>query len=91
MRTYAMYNVLQTPFLNLHIAEFDSTVAVGEVYWASPDGDIPFAGFNGAACEHTTCPIQKSVANTYNYTLPISKRYPVVSGLCDSRYERECN
>lgn len=58
--------------------DFDATNATGAVWWASPEGDIPFAGMNRAACDNTKCPIEKSVKNTYAYSLPIAKKYPLV-------------
>lgn len=61
-----------------HSADFDANTAISEVYWASPEGDIPFAGMNRAACEHTTCPLQRTTKNLYTYSLLIDKKYPAV-------------
>lgn len=37
------------------------------------------AGMNTNACENTPCPIPNAVKQTYAYTLPLSKKFPVVS------------
>lgn len=56
---------------------FDSATAFGQVYWASPDGDIPFAGMNTNGCDHTSCPLNKDAKQTYVYTLETAKKFPV--------------
>lgn len=61
-----------------YIKEFDSSNAHGQVYWASPDGDVPFAGMNTNACEHTACPLNKNAKQTYTYTLDTAKKFPAV-------------
>lgn len=59
--------------------EWDSTAAHGQVYSVTDDADLPLAGMNTNACEYTSCPIQASDKKTYNYTLPLQKKFPVVS------------
>lgn len=58
--------------------DFHSNQAHGLVYWASPEGDLAFAGMNTNACDHTTCPITKDTRKTYSYVFATSKKYPAV-------------
>lgn len=59
--------------------EWDAQSLHGQVYSVTDDGDLPLAGMNTNACEHTSCPIQPSNRQTYVYTLPLAKKFPVVS------------
>lgn len=59
--------------------EWDSESLHGQVYSVTDDGDLPMAGMNTNACEHTSCPIHSSARQTYNYTLQLAKKFPVVS------------
>lgn len=59
--------------------EWDSSTAHGQVYSVTDDGDLPLAGMNTNACDYTNCPIQTSNRQAYAYTLPLAKKFPVVS------------
>lgn len=59
--------------------EWDSESLHGQVYSVTDDGDLPMAGMNTNACEHTICPVHSSARQTYNYTLQLAKKFPVVS------------
>lgn len=61
------------------LTEWDSANAHGQVYSVTDDADLPLAGMNTNACDYTSCPIQASDKKTYNYTLPLQKKFPVVS------------
>lgn len=59
--------------------EWAASTVHGQVYSVTDDGDLPLAGMNTNACEYTSCPIQTSNRQTYAYTLPLAKKFPVVS------------
>lgn len=61
--------------------EWGASTVHGQVYSVTDDGDLPLAGMNTNACEYTSCPIQTSNRQTYAYTLPLAKKFPVVSEL----------
>lgn len=52
----------------------------GQVYSVTDDGDLPLAGMDTDGCHHTACPISANGNRaTYSYTLPLAKKFPVVS------------
>lgn len=65
----------------LETEEWAASTVHGQVYSVTDDGDLPLAGMNTNACEYTSCPIQTSNRQTYAYTLPLAKKFPVVSEL----------
>jgi len=60
-----------------YTAQWGSSAAWGQVYSVTDDGDLPLAGMDTDACEYTACPIQSSARQTYAYTLPLAKKFPV--------------
>lgn len=58
--------------------EWEATTAHGEVYSADDEEDLPLNGMNTNACQFTTCPIRASTKQSYTYTLPLAKKFPVV-------------
>lgn len=65
--------------LNYLIAGFNSDNLVGQVYWVSGEGDLPFVGMNTAACQHTACPLEAPTRQTYTYNFQTAKKFPAVS------------
>lgn len=60
-----------------YTTQWDSSTAHGQVYSVTDDGDLPMAGMNTNACDHTSCPIQTSNRKTYIYNLLLAKKFPV--------------
>lgn len=58
--------------------EWEATTAHGEVYSATDEEDLPLNGMNTNACQFTSCPIRASHKQSYTYTLPLAKKFPVV-------------
>lgn len=58
--------------------EWEATTAHGEVYSATDEEDLPLNGMNTNACQFTSCPIRASRKQSYTYTLPLAKKFPVV-------------
>lgn len=58
-------------------ADFDSPTVEGRVFWAS-DIDLPLVGMETDACKFTSCPIVKGEKRSYDFTLPISRKFPSV-------------
>lgn len=61
-----------------YIIEWEATELHGQVYSVTDDGDLPLIGMNTVGCEFTTCPVQSGIKQTYNYTLPLARKFPVV-------------
>lgn len=61
-----------------YTADYNSTILTTAVFWASPDGDLPFVGMDKNACTYTQCPTNMNVKQTYRYTVPIHRKYPMV-------------
>ncbi|CAD7088496.1 unnamed protein product [Hermetia illucens] len=55
--------------------DFDSPTLEGRLFWAS-EIDIPLVGMETDSCKFTSCPIVKNEKRTYNFTLPISRKFP---------------
>lgn len=60
------------------IVEWEANTTYAMVYSVTDEGDLPMVGMNTNACEHIQCPIQKEIKQTYAYTLPLSKKFPLV-------------
>lgn len=58
--------------------EADSDL-VTDAFWASPDGDLPWAGVDKTACSYTACPILKDATNVFSYNVKVDKYAPPVS------------
>lgn len=70
-----------TPVISFdYTPQFDATSVHGQVYWISPEGDLPFVGMLTDACQHTSCPLASGVRQTYAYNFETSRKYQVV---CD--------
>ncbi|XP_037915122.1 MD-2-related lipid-recognition protein-like [Hermetia illucens] len=69
----AMRLAVSTPCCSLH--DFDSPTLEGRLFWAS-EIDIPLVGMETDSCKFTSCPIVKNEKRTYNFTLPISRKFP---------------
>lgn len=50
-----------------------------DVYWASPEGDLPWQGLERNACSHVSCPIKKNELNSFSYDVKTDKYAPPVS------------
>lgn len=59
--------------------EFTATTAHGQVYWMSPEGDLPFVGMDTEACKFTACPLNGGARQTYTYNFETSRKYQAVS------------
>lgn len=59
--------------------QFDATALENDVYWASPDGDLPWEGLRKDACRFVDCPLKKDQVNNYVYAVEIDKLAPPVS------------
>ncbi|XP_041981404.1 MD-2-related lipid-recognition protein-like [Aricia agestis] len=47
------------------------------LFWASPNGDVPFAELNDAdACQFTACPLQANTPAQFHYGLYVGKKLP---------------
>lgn len=62
-----------------YTTDYNSTLLNTKVFWASPDGDLPFVGMEKEACPYTQCPTKINHKQTYRYTVPIHRKYPVVN------------
>lgn len=58
---------------------FEATKLENDVFWASPEGDLPWEGLKKDACEFVTCPLKKDVEASYSYQVTIDKMAPPVS------------
>lgn len=68
-----------TPVISFdYTPEFAATSVHGQVYWISPEGDLPFVGMETAACQHTSCPLASGVRQTYAYNFETSRKYQAV-------------
>ncbi|CAD7088495.1 unnamed protein product [Hermetia illucens] len=65
------------------VPDFDSPTVEGRVFWAS-DIDLPLVGMETDACKFTSCPIVKGEKRSYDFTLPISRKFP--SGAYDIKW-----
>lgn len=69
-----------TPVISFdYTPEFAATTAHSQVYWISPEGDLPFAGMDTDACKHTACPVSRGARQTYAYNFETSRKYQAVS------------
>ncbi|XP_031623701.1 MD-2-related lipid-recognition protein-like [Contarinia nasturtii] len=57
--------------------QWNADTPFGHVYSVTAEGDLPMAGMDTNACNHTACPIQSGHRHTYRYTLPLAKKFPV--------------
>lgn len=58
---------------------WEASTAHGEVFSADDEEDLPLNGMNmHNACQFTSCPIRASTKQSYTYTLPLAKKFPVV-------------
>lgn len=58
--------------------EWGAASAHAEVYSDDQD-ELPLNGMNiHNACQFTSCPIRASTKQSYTYTLPLAKKFPVV-------------
>lgn len=62
-----------------YTADFAAEAANGQVYWVSPERDLPFVGMETNACLHTACPLVSGARQTYTYTFETSRKYQAVS------------
>ncbi|XP_037024978.1 MD-2-related lipid-recognition protein-like [Bradysia coprophila] len=58
-----------------YTADFDATNAKGEIFWVSPEGDLPFQGMDQNACNYTQCPINRE-RRTYTQRFDTMRKYP---------------
>lgn len=70
----SLYNYIKT---HTSLSDFDSPTLEGRLFWAS-EIDIPLVGMETDSCKFTSCPIVKNEKRTYNFTLPISRKFPAV-------------
>ncbi|XP_055316438.1 MD-2-related lipid-recognition protein-like [Sitodiplosis mosellana] len=58
--------------------QWEATTAHGELFSADDEEDLPLNGMNmHNACQFTSCPIRASTKQSYTYTLPLAKKFPV--------------
>lgn len=60
---------------------FEAATLENDVYWASPEGDLPWEGLVKNACDFVPCPLKKDAENTFSYLLTVDKLAPPVSKL----------
>lgn len=59
--------------------DFNATTGKGEIFWMSPEGDLPFIGMDQTACSYTQCPITKDERKSYSQRFDTMRKYPAVS------------
>lgn len=58
---------------------WDASEPFGAVYALVNDEALEMPNMDTHACNHTPCPIRSSNRQTYQYALPLAKKFPVVS------------
>lgn len=61
------------------IIDFNATTGKGDIFWMSPEGDVPFVGMDQNACSYTQCPIKQGERRSYSHKFDTMRKYPAVN------------